>query len=51
MIANQFEGDITVDSKLGKGSIFTFTMALYEDISQEEKISIIRKNRKNSSIR
>jgi hypothetical protein len=36
MIANYFEGDITVESELGIGSIFTFTMAIYDENLQNE---------------
>ena len=30
-IVNQFEGDISLESELGIGSIFTFTMALFDE--------------------
>jgi signal transduction histidine kinase len=33
-ICNQFEGDIEVVSDLGKGSIFTFTMKVYDNINK-----------------
>jgi signal transduction histidine kinase len=31
-IVHQFDGDITVDSKVGVGSVFTFTISLIEEI-------------------
>jgi hypothetical protein len=39
MIAKQFEGDITVESELGIGSIFTFTMAISEEKIFEKQSS------------
>ena len=34
MIANQFEGDITVESELGIGSIFSFTMEIFDEAKE-----------------
>ena len=35
-ICNQFEGDIEVKSEYGFGSIFTFTMKIYQDLPDQE---------------
>lgn len=47
MITNQFDGDIKVESEEGIGSIFTFTMELY-DLLQVVEISYSKKSKKSS---
>ena len=34
MIANQFDGDITLESELNFGSIFTFTMKIFDEFQE-----------------